>query len=168
MKRILVALSTLALVVAACGSSEPSGGVASLDDSTSTTGETSDNPTVGTEEAVLAFAECLRAEGLDVVDPDFDGEGGFNFDFREGFRLEGGGPNEEFRGALEVCGELLEDVRQQFERPDISEIQDDLLAFAECMRGNGVDVADPDFSGRGPGPGGGGPLFDFDFSDPAV
>jgi len=171
-----MALPALTLVAVACGGSESSIGVASLDDSTATTvpveAEDGDGD-VDIEEAALAFTECLREQGLDVEDPDFDGEGGLNFSFGEGVRSgpgedgAGAGPSEEFQAALEVCGELLEGLGQRFERPDISEIEDNLLAFAECMRDNGVDVADPDLSGGAGGPAGAF-FFDFDVNDPAV
>ncbi len=176
MNRILIALPALALVAVACGGSGSSLGVASLDDSTTTTvpAEAGDGAgAVDLEEAALAFTECLREQGLDVEDPDFDGEGGLNFSFGEGFRRgsgEGGagaGPTEEFQAALQVCGELLEGLGQRFERPDVSEIEDNLLAFAECMRDNGVDVADPDLSGGAGGPGDAF-FLDFDVNDPAV
>lgn len=171
-----MALPALALVAVACGGSGSSIGVASLDDSTTTTvpADAGDGDgDVDIEEAALAFAECLRDEGLDVPDPEFDGEGGLNFSFGQEFRRgagedgAGAGPSEEFQAALEVCGELLEGVGQRFERPDITEIEDDLLAFAECMRDNGVDMADPDLSGGAGGPAGA-IFFDFDVSDPAV
>ncbi len=176
MKRILIALPALALVAVACGAAESTVGVASLDDSTTATVPAeagAGEGDVDIEEAALAFTECLREEGLDVEDPEFDGEGGLNFSFGQEFRRgvaedgAGAGPSEEFQAALEVCGELLEGLGQRFERPDVTEIEDNLLAFAECMRDNGVDMADPDLSG-----GAGGPrdaiFFDFDVSDPAV
>jgi len=166
-KPLLVTVLALALLATACGGAEAASGVASLDEAESTTTTGAGDAAVDIEEAILAFTECLRNEGLDVVDPEFDGEGGFDFGFREAFRGEGGGPNEEFQGAFETCGELLVGVRQQFERPDVSEIQDDLLAFAECMRDNGIEVADPDLSELGRGPGGG-RIFDLDVSDPLV
>lgn len=175
MNRILIALPALALVAVACGGAESAVGVASLDDATTTTLVSDAGVGAGdvdVEEAALAFAECLREEGLDVEDPEFDGEGGLNFNFGRVFRGgpgeggAGGGPNDEFQAALEVCRELLEGVAQRFERPDLTEIEDDLLAFAECMRDNGVDMADPDLSGGGrPG---GGLLFGLDVGDPAV
>ncbi len=175
MSRTSIALVVVALMAAACGGAESSDGVARLDESATTTSEASDDVFVDVEEAALAFAECLRGEGLDVEDPEFDGEGGFGFNFREVFGGgpgEGGpgqGPNEEFQAAFEVCGGLLEGIAQQFERPDQTEIQDDLLAFAECMRDNGVEMPDPDFSGFGDGPGGGGALFgQLDLDDPTV
>jgi hypothetical protein len=175
LNRKFIALPALALVAAACGGSASAVGVASLDDSTTTTvpAEAGDSEgDVDVEEAALAFTECLREEGLDVQDPDFDGEGGLNFNFGQVFRGgpgeagPGEGPNDEFRAALDVCRELLEGVAQQFERPDLTEIEDDLLAFAECMRDNGIDMADPDLSGGGRPEGG--LLFQLDVSDPAV
>ncbi len=64
---------------------------------------------------------------------------------------------------------LLEGMVQEFEMPDMSEMQDDMLAFSQCMRDHGIDYPDPEFTddgaivlGAGPGEDGGG----IDFSDP--
>jgi hypothetical protein len=48
---------------------------------------------------------------------------------------------------------------------DLSEREDELLAFAVCMRENGYDMPDPDFSGDGHS--GAGPIGDaIDTDDP--
>jgi len=176
MYRRVVLILALAVAVAACGGSETAvEGVATLEsgsgDAVANVQAMSDDEI---EEAALAFTQCLRAEGLDVPDPEFDGEGGFTFDFRGAFRDgSGDGPNDEFQAALEVCEPLMEGVAQQFEPPDLSEIEDDLLAFAECMRDNGIDLPDPDMSvlADGPGAGPGRGIFgdvDLDPNDPDV
>jgi hypothetical protein len=158
MTRLTAVAGALFLVVAAACSSTEASGVASLDDTTITTDAPGAESAVDVEEAVLAFTACLRDEGLEVEDPTFDGTGGFGFNLGQVFRGgagNGDGPNEEFQGAFEECQVHLEGVAQQFERPDQSELEDGLLAFAECMRGEGVDVADPDFSDAVGAPGGG-------------
>ncbi|MCZ6456614.1 MAG: hypothetical protein O6650_05120, partial [Actinobacteria bacterium] len=68
------------------------------------------------------------------------------------------------------CGDLIEGlISQIFRDIDQSEFQDSFLEFAVCMRDQGIDMPDPDFSGGfGPGEGGGRGLFgDIDPQDPA-
>ena len=52
--------------------------------------------------------------------------------------------------AREVCGEYLEGVTTGFRRGDDTEFQDRLFEYAACMRENGYDMDDPDFSEFGP------------------
>jgi len=150
MYRRVVLILALAVAVAACGGSETAvEGVATLEsgsgDAVANVQAMSDDEI---EEAALAFTQCLRAEGLDVPDPEFDGEGGFTFDFRGAFRDgSGDGPNDEFQAALEVCEPLMEGVAQQFEPPDLSEIEDDLpdslrLRSAEDSSERATNAAD--------------------------
>jgi len=145
----------LALVTAACGSGSGEG-VASLDDTATTTTTTPEQAAATMEEAMLAFTECLREHGLDVEDPDFNGQGGFGIMIPRG---EGdiGGPDEETRAAMEACQPLMEGVRSQFQDFDPTEIEDQLYAFAECMRGQGIDWPDPDLTAFAPGGGANGP-----------
>jgi hypothetical protein len=118
--------------------------------------------------AALDFAQCMRDEGIDMPDPQFGDGGGVTM------RLGGSdGPNPDtpgFEEADEKCREHLEAV----EPPELSdeqqqEFQQSALDFARCMRGEGIDMPDPEFEGGGrvrigPGPGGAGPL---DRDDPA-
>lgn len=65
--------------------------------------------------------------------------------------------------ANEACSHFLEGMVQQFERPDMSEMQDQMLAFSQCMRDHGVDFPDPEI------PADGGPIgmqFEVDPNDP--
>jgi hypothetical protein len=170
-----LAVAGLMVVAAACGGSDGGPGVASLGATTATTASAAagaETEEVDAEEAVSAFAECLRDEGLDIEDPTFDGEGRFGFNLGGAFRGGPGnedGPDEEFQAAFEECDGLLEGIAQNFERPDPGEIEDSLVAFADCMRGEGVDMADPDFSAQDEGPGGARLLFgDLDLDDPTV
>jgi hypothetical protein len=150
----LVALS-LVLVVAACGGDdegEPQ--VASLgeDDvaaTTTTTSTTAQDP----EEAMLAFARCMREHGIDVPDPDSSGR----------VRIQGPGgaagkerPSdaqvERFQEAQEACGDLLDDARPvELSEEDRAAMQEAMLAYARCMRGEGLDFPDPEFGEGGRG-----------------
>ena len=42
----------------------------------------------------------------------------------------------------------------EFEPPNMTELEDELLEFAVCMRDNGVEMDDPDFTNPGDGDGG--------------
>lgn len=156
-KALLASLTLVAL--AACGgASGADDQVATLGDSTA--GDASDDGD-GTsqeltdaerEDAMLEFSECMRENGVDLPDPG-SGESG---------RVIAGGPDsgsridqDAFQEANEACEPLLEDAfgeRPQLSPEEEAEMQDNALAFAECMREHGIDMPDPTF---GEGPGGG-------------
>ena len=97
------------------------------------------------EEAILQFVACLRDNGIDVPDPQFGVDGGFfggaddadalaAIDFRSA----------DFIAALQSCQYLLEALRPELDAQQQAEQNEQLLAFAECMRGEGIDFPDPD------------------------
>lgn len=173
MKLKLIAL-TLLLAACGSGSDDAAAGVASLEAAETTT-ETTVEPVAveaDTEEQLLEFAQCMRDQGIDMEDPTVDAEGNI------GFGAFGGGdgqPPEGIREAALECEEFLDGI-QLFGRDfDLTELEDMVLEFAQCMRDNGYDMPDPDFSsfgqppadGEGNGGGrAGGPFGDIDFSDP--
>lgn len=166
MNRFLPLLLALALVGAACSTTTDSG-VASLDDTTAPQGATADDSPeeVDTEAVLLEFAQCMRDNGLpDYEDPTVDENGNPQI-FRPGGQT-GEVDRETMRATMEACSEYLEQVQLGFDRPDESERQDQMLALAECLRDQGLEVDDPDFSAGGPG--GGGILGDLDRDDPEV
>lgn len=177
------------LVLAACGSAAgegvESGGLATLTEDTGaeavTEGESQADPTP--EESVLAFADCMRENGVpDFQDPIVAADGSVEF---VGAGSGGGEPadSDALFEAFEGCGDLLEDVAfgpggTDF---DLTELQDTLLLFAECLRDNGLEADDPDISAgfggnqgddavSGPGAIGPAALFGdaIDFDDPDV
>jgi hypothetical protein len=173
-RHIVLLTAALALVAAACGGSSDGEGVASLETEESVvalggeeaageaTATTSRDPEVDAEEAMLAFAQCMRDQGIDLPDPEVDEDGNLRFG-----RPGGGGGEGEFDGDLreamqvarEACAEHLEGVTQQFRDIDLTELEDQLLEYAACMRDNGYDMPDPDFGAFGqPGQGGPGGL----------
>lgn len=174
MKRNVVVPILLAfgLLAAACGGADSDSGVASLETQSAATeeqgqaqGDAVAEEPVSDEEAILAFAACLRDEGLDVEDPTVDADGNLRpprpRDIDEQDR-------DMMSAAMEACSGYLESVAFGFDGADQTERQDQLYEYASCMRENGYDMPDPDFSSFGtPGQGGGGPFGAIDRDEPA-
>ena len=176
MKRsYLLLLASVALIAVACGGAEASDDVASLtDQSIALDLATSDLAEIDSEAALLAFTACMRDNDVDLPDPELDSDGNISLNRGSGQAL--GVDRETIQAAFEACGDLIEGVTQQFARPDITDIEDQLLAFAQCMRDEGIDMDDPDLTvfgqggqgGQGAQGGqGGGPFGDIDLDDPA-
>jgi hypothetical protein len=153
----------LAGLLAACGPGSDDDGVASLGDG-ATGSAASASPSVDPEEALQAFAECMREHGLeDFPDPQIDGNGGIE--------ISAGDPGDfgraELDAAMQACEHLLPEGAGpgDGEGPSAEEqaaMEDALLAYAQCMRDHGIDMPDPEFSGGGVIQQGG----DFDPNDP--
>jgi len=170
MKRMLLLPAVLALVATACGGSAGADdGVASLDDSVaSDAAPATAAPAVSQEEALLAFTACLRDRGIDVPDPEMDADGNLQLSRPAAAQEDPNFDRDAFRVAREACAEHLEGVALGFRGEDRTETEDQLLAFAACVRENGYDMPDPDFSNATPGQGGGGgPFAGLDRNDPA-
>lgn len=157
-----------AVLLAACGGGGDGvdGGVASLG------GDAKDGDTTSTtlseeeaEEALLDWAACMRGEGLDVPDPQIDGEGrvrigvgsgGGGDDEDEDGGTDGGGTppdRDAMEAAFEECGEPPS-VGSPPSEQELAEMQENALEMAQCMRDEGIeDFPDPDFSDMGPGAG---------------
>lgn len=166
MRRLLLASSTLMLVLAGCSgdADEDSSQVATLvsdddgvgdaaDAATRTDAETAEDLTP--DEAALEFSQCMRDEGLDFPDLAVDAEG--NINLRAAFQSVD--PQQEgFRDAAESCRAVLEQAgfgggaRQAIESP---EVQDALLEFSACVRDAGYDVGDLTLGAPGARPQGG-------------
>lgn len=119
--RSALALVSIALVAAmGCGGGEQAG-----------------DPGEEKEEAPVLFARCMRDRGIDAPDPE-PGERGFGF-----VRPAPGDDEGEFDEAHDAC---IREVAQKFNfiSDDDAPLLDNLLKFAECMRGKGLDFADLD------------------------
>lgn len=136
------------------------------------------------EERLLEFAACMRDNSVDFPDPVVEADGTIAFGRRpgqggggqSGDNLENIGRDPDLPAARTACQPLIEGLAlgpggQNFDELQV-ERADQLLAFAQCMRDNGVDVGDPDVSAFGPGGGGDGPgnrpFGELDFDDPQV
>lgn len=98
--------------------------------------------------ALLEFAACMREHGVDMPDPEFTGDGGLRM------RLLGSvatlRQDPDFDAAREACGRVLEGVTRDVDPARLVELQEQLLAYAACMREHGVDMPDPALGGAGP------------------
>lgn len=138
----------LVAVAAACGGEDEGSAVASIDDlaSTTTLGDIEGPDDIAMdEEAVLEFASCMRDGGIDFPDPVVDADGNVGFDLLA-LRDLADVDESELEAAFEPCAQLLEGVSFGFEEIFNAEFQDELLGFSVCMRANGFDMPDPDFS----------------------
>ena len=170
-KRGLVLAVLLVLLTGACGSGSGTEGVASIQGSETGGGSSTTTTTVDPDQAVLDFAQCMRDHGIDMPDPDINASGG---GLAFGFTVQGD-PGDDAAAAAEMrkmqeadeaCRHFLEGIVQEFEQPDLAEMQDQMLAFSECMRDHGIDYPDPVFSENGGVSITGGPGSGFDPSDP--
>lgn len=180
MKQRVLVLLVLGLVAAAC-SGEDSEGVASLaaaEDPAQVASDVQnadqdDDASVDQEQAMLDFAACMRDNGVEIEDPTVDADGNVQFGGLRGATDVGEVDREARRAAMQVCGENLEGFALGRRGGDLdpTEMQDTLVEYAACIRDNGYDMPDPDFSNAGPGAeepgqGGGGPFGAIDIDDP--
>lgn len=161
--RLTVAAVAMASLLAACGSSDDSGsddGVASL--GSTTTSPDGDQQTtessVDPQQAMLDYTQCMRDEGIDMPDPEFSSTGasGGAIAIAGDDSGDEGGPmidfdSEEFQAAEEVCRPIMDEAIGSIEidPEQQAEMREQMLEYAECMREQGVDFPDPEFSDNG-------------------
>ena len=128
------------------------------------------DPGASDEERALNFARCMRDEGVNFPDPAVNADGSIDM-------LGNGTPgslqpnSDSFQSATEVCGPIVAGA-SFLPGADIDEAvaQENLLAFAQCLRDLGFDVIDPKLSDvLADGPGALARAFgeNFDPTDPA-
>lgn len=124
---VAVALALCIAGLVACG-----GGSGSGEGTGSGGGESA-----SVERAGLEFAECMREHGVEMEDP----KPGQNI------TLESDDPTT--KRALAACDGKLAGARQELSAEEGEEFREGWLAFTECMREQGIDLADPRFPGVG-------------------
>lgn len=99
-----------------------------------------DRSLVRGEAEMVAWADCLRAQGIDVTDPVVNSDGNiekpvFPIDFDIKRNLQ----------KLEVCDVFIQAFTSEFEqdKKGDADVIDDLLALADCLRTQGIDLKDP-------------------------
>ena len=126
----LIAAGAAALTLAACGGDSGGGG-----------GDNAASPRDRAQEGALKFARCMRENGVDMPDPQV-GENGL-------VKIGPGdphGPNPdspESRRALDKCGKHLEEGGEAPDDGVAAKHRDAFVAYARCMRAEGVNVPDP-------------------------
>jgi len=168
----LAVAAAMAVMLSACGSEPADDGLATLEGAPVKEIESPGDPELAAEESVLALTECLRSEGIDIPDPEFDDQG--NFRLRSLMELGEAAESidpADMEAGVEACSHHLDGVAQIFASIDRTAIEDRLYEFAACMREQGIDMPDPDFdvnmTNQG-GAGADGPFGQFDVEDPAI
>ncbi|HEX8083175.1 MAG TPA: hypothetical protein VF529_02730 [Solirubrobacteraceae bacterium] len=136
MTRALISISAAgaaALALAACGGGDGGGG------------DTPASPRERAQESALEFARCMREQGVDFPDPQV-GE--------NGLVMIGPGPGKgprpddpKLRRATEACEEHLDAGGEAPDDAVLAKHRDAFVAYARCMREEGVNVPDPGAEG---------------------
>ena len=163
---LILVLLLAALIVSACsGSDQSSPGVAEIvepqavepviqsagpsnqqTDTPLPSAPATDTPELTDEEITTKFTACLRDQGFDVPDPVMNADGSVDlFALRQSVVQN---PEILTSPALLECVPLLAEATfaQEPSPEDEVELQDNILKFAQCLRDEGIDVPDPDFS----------------------
>jgi hypothetical protein len=130
-------LLALALAVGACGGGDKDDGVASLGGSDKATSTTSPgNSGKDLKQQMLAYARCLRQHGVDMPDPKVDANGHMAMQLPAGV-----GPDDpKFTAAEQACKQYAPSGEPEQVDP---QAQQQMLAYARCMRRHGINIADP-------------------------
>lgn len=153
--RVALGACAVTVAVAACGGGPgPDTTVAKVsrsgaDQDTPARKKASDAATVG--EQLLAYAHCMRDHGVaDYPDPKVTTSGRPHFDEGPGTfdELE---DNAHFEKAQSACRSKQPAFAGQFERTveEQAEQRASLLAFARCMRRQGIEFPNPTFDANG-------------------
>lgn len=158
---------TVMLALAGCGGGGSGNDqVASLAEGTTASASAGATSAEDSEKEVLAYVECLRDNGADVPDPTFDADGNMTLGGASGSGAGVQGLDQDaLSKAQEACGDVPAGITSALGDIDQSQFQDAALEFAKCMRKEGVDVGDPDFS-KGFSGGAGGIFPGLDLQDP--
>ena len=151
--RKLVVVAGLAAVIglAGCssGASSPNG-VASINGGGSSTttaaagsGSGNAQSDAAEQDAMVKFAQCMRAHGINMPDPK-PAAGGGGAMAMPGVNVNDPAAMQKMQTASTACDKLLPNGG----KPTSQDIQRE-LKFAQCMRAHGVDVPDPSANSGG-------------------
>lgn len=135
----------LALALSACGGGgESDNGVARLGNGSAKKGAAA-GASQDPDEAMLAYTECMRKNGVDMPDPQ---SGGFVItpETQDNSRQGRG----KFEKADKNCRSHLKNLRPpKLSEEEEAEMREAALEHARCMREHGVDIPDPEFGEGG-------------------
>jgi hypothetical protein len=129
-------LAAAGLLVAACGGGGD-GAVASAGGDAAPAAEDTEQAQLDDADAqALVFAECMRDNGVDMPDPG-PGQQGLGAAFQS---VAGNYDRATLEQAVAACEDLIPSYQQ-----DQPHAPGDMLALAECLREQGLDVSDNPF-----------------------
>ena len=134
-----------ALLLAGCGAKpDDASKVASITTPSSTGTASADNSSGKTDEDKMReYAKCMREHGVDMPDPKPAGDG-------KGATIQLGGDGTDkakIDAAQEACKQFMPNGGEM-KAPSAEEL-DKMRQQAKCMREHGVDMPDPDPTGKG-------------------
>lgn len=94
-------------------------------------------------DALLAYARCMRDNGVDMDDPQAGSGPGLRGFFRAGPDGPGDGLDrfsEEFQAAQQACGMYLEASRPELDPEAQAELLEQQLLLAQCIRDQGFEA----------------------------
>ena len=96
----------------------------------------------------------MRDKGVNFPDPTFDANGRPQFAERPGGGEGPGAANRDnpaFQKARQACRPILDQARASFQPTpqQLAQTRKNLLAFAKCMRSQGINYPDPTFDANG-------------------
>ena len=150
MKKYLTIFLFVFILISACSASDESQGVVSTKDLSSDTTvttivEETAQEVVSLEDAQLLLARCLRENGYDITDP--KNNESLQSVLRPVFLAADQKGREELFETIQTCAEE-NDIplggTADFENPEeVADTLDTELEFAQCLRGKGIEVEDP-------------------------
>jgi hypothetical protein len=142
---IVAALGAAALLLGGCGAKADDGSkVASISTPPQSGGPTAaDNSGKSDEDKAREFAKCMREHGVDMPDPKMSGDGkGMSI------AIQGDGADRsKVDAAQNECKHFLPNGGEM--KPPSAEELDKMRKEAKCMREHGIDMPDPDPTGKG-------------------
>ena len=150
MKKYLTIFLFVFFLISACSASDNSQGVVSTKDLSSDTTVTTivketTQEVVSVEDAQLLLARCLRENGYDITDP--KNNESLQSVLRPVFLAADQKGREELFETIQTCADE-NDIplggTADFENPEeVADTLDTELEFAQCLRGKGIEVEDP-------------------------
>lgn len=133
------------LALSACGDGGSDDGdvvAAGGDANTADTEDAEDNESLDADAQALAFAECMRGEGVDMPDPAPGQRGMFE-------ALQHEDVQKEDEATVDKARAACEEFRPQFDHePDHEQERDEImLVIADCLREQGIDDVPDDLGG---------------------
>lgn len=147
MKRVVALVAAVGLILTACGGddAEPAG-VPSLEDTSSGATTTTTVADLEPDEALLVFSQCMRDGGIPLPDIALDADGAPILDPALLDTIDV--TSDEFTAAFDECQPILAQSAAfdvDIDPELAAQIEDQLVAFSQCMRDNGFeDFPDPE------------------------
>jgi hypothetical protein len=138
----LVGALALTLAVAACGGGNHPSGVASLGASGQPTATTAANGRQDPRQAALAWARCMRQNGINMPDPQITGSGG-NLNITQDGPIGVNKKDPRVKTAQDACQHYLARGSAGGSNGSDPRQHQRELQFARCMRQHGVHMSDP-------------------------